>query len=140
MAADPAGTNPGNTPPEQPTQNEGSGTPNQAGGGSANGSQDQHCCQGARDMVSSETSGQTYRKFEGRGDEFTGHIYDYANSRQAADQFTKTTREICDYVGWTYKYRADAKTAVETLTHPAFTKPTDLPVNASQTQVRIWEK
>jgi hypothetical protein len=38
-------------------------------------------------------------KFGGRCEELTGHIYDYASPRQATDQYTKTTREICEYVG-----------------------------------------
>jgi hypothetical protein len=69
------------------------------------------------------------------------HIYyDYANPRQAADIFTKTTREICEYVGRTYKYGADTKTVLETLTTPVFPEPTDPPTGATRTQERIWEK
>jgi hypothetical protein len=55
----------------------------------------------------------------------TRRVYDYANPRQAADQFTKTTRKICEYVGRTYKYGADAKTTLKTMAEPTFTEPTD---------------
>jgi hypothetical protein len=66
------------------------------------------------------------------------HIYDFANPRQAADQFTKTTQEICEYVGRMYKYGADTKTALKSLAVPTFTELTDPAANASRTQVRIW--
>jgi hypothetical protein len=79
-------------------------------------------------------------KFEGRCEELTGHVYDCANARQAADQFTKTMHEICKYVGRMYKYGAEMKVALETLTDPVFTEPTDPPATATHTQVRIWEK
>jgi hypothetical protein len=64
-------------------------------------------------------------KFEERCDDLAGHIYDYANPHQAADQFMKTTRKICEYVGRTYKYGLDAKTVLEAMAKPMFTEPTD---------------
>jgi hypothetical protein len=65
-----------------------------------------------------------------------GHIYDYANPRQAAaDHFTKMMREICEYMGRTYMYGADTKMALETLTEPMYEEPMAPPANASQTQV-----
>jgi hypothetical protein len=79
-------------------------------------------------------------KFEGRCEELSGHIYDYASLRQAVDMFTKTTREVCEYVGRMYKYGANTKTVLETLAMPIFAEPTDPAANASCTQVRIWEK
>jgi hypothetical protein len=79
-------------------------------------------------------------KFKGRCDNLTGHIYNYANPQQAVDQFTKATRDICEYVGRTYKYGADAKMVLETLAEPTFTEPMDLDATATRTQVRIWEK
>ena len=45
-------------------------------------------------------------KFEGKCDEIKGHIYDCSNSHQS-DLFTKTTKEIKEYVGRTYKYGGD---------------------------------
>ena len=47
-------------------------------------------------------------KFEGKSDDLKGHVYDCSDSRQA-DQFTKTTKEIAEYVGRTYKYGGDPK-------------------------------
>jgi hypothetical protein len=69
-----------------------------------------------------------------------GHVYDYANPRQAADQFIKTLCEICEYIGRTYKYGADMKTTLETMADPVFTEPTYPPATATRNQVRISER
>jgi hypothetical protein len=42
-------------------------------------------------------------KFEGKCDELKGHIYDCSDARQS-DQFTKTSKEIAEYAGRTYKH------------------------------------
>ena len=47
-------------------------------------------------------------KFEGKCDELKGHIYDCSHAKQA-DQFTKTTKEISEYVGRTYKHGGDIR-------------------------------
>jgi hypothetical protein len=49
-------------------------------------------------------------KFEGRCTDLKGHIYDCSDVRQS-DQYTKTTKEIAEYVGRTYKYGGDARLA-----------------------------
>jgi hypothetical protein len=134
MTADP-GTSPGSTPSPWPAQNEGSGLHNQTGGG-----QGQRRCHGARRGQPQRDTAPRVSKFEGRCEDLSGHIYDYVNPRQAADQFTKTTREICEYVGRTYKYGADTKMALETMAEPTFTEPTDPDATATRTQVRNWEK
>ena len=68
-----------------------------AGSSTVAGSQGQHKKPGAkrgqRDQVMKPT------KFkQGRCEELAGYIYDYAGDKQAADQYTKTMREICKYV------------------------------------------
>jgi hypothetical protein len=126
---------PGSTPSPRPAHNEGSGSLNQTGGG-----QGQRRRQGARRGQPQRDSAPQVSKFEGRCEDLSGHIYDYANPRQAADQFTKTTREICEYLGRTYKYGADTKMALETMAEPTFAEPTDPVATATRTQVRIWEK
>ena len=78
-------------------------------------------------------------KFEGKCPDLKGHIYDASDSRQS-DQYMKTTREIAEYVGRTYKYGGDVRLAVETLTIPTFPVPTDPAAGASRTDIRIWEK
>ena len=78
-------------------------------------------------------------KFEGKCDDLKGHIYDCSDSRQA-DQFTKTTREIAEYVGRTYKYGGDARVTVENLEKATIRMPDDLPEGANKTMERIWEK
>ena len=95
---------------------------------------------GRRNQQNREQQPTRAPKFEGRCDELSGHIYEYASTRQAVDMYTKTTREICEYVGRTYKYGADTKMALETLAVPTFPHPNDPPENASRTEVRMWEK
>jgi hypothetical protein len=132
------------TPSGRPAQAEGSGSQNvqsnQSTAGGASGNHGQRHRQGGR--AGRERDQQTPRatKFEGSCDALKGHIYDYTSPRQAADQYTKTTREICEYVGSTFKYGADTKTALETLAVPTFPEPVDPPAGATRTQERIWEK
>ena len=42
-------------------------------------------------------------KFEGKCADLKGHIYDCSDVSQS-DQYTKTTKEIAEYVGRTYTY------------------------------------
>ena len=78
-------------------------------------------------------------KFEGKCADLKGHIYDCSDVRQS-DQYTKTTKEIAEYVGRTYTYGDDARLAVETLALSTLAKPTDPPADANRTDTRIWEK
>jgi len=78
-------------------------------------------------------------KFDGKCADLKGHIYDCSDVRQS-DQYTKTTKEIAEYVGRTFTYGGDARLAVETLKLPIMTIPVDPPENANRTETRIWEK
>ena len=78
-------------------------------------------------------------KFEGRCEQLKGHVFDCSDARQS-DMYTKTIKEIAEYVGRTYKYSGDIRLAVENLELPDTTEPDDPPANATRTQVRIWEK
>ena len=78
-------------------------------------------------------------KFDGKCADLKGHIYDCSDVRQS-DQYTKTTKEIAEYVGRTFTYGGDARLAVETLKLPIMTMPVDPPENANRTETRIWEK
>jgi hypothetical protein len=66
-------------------------------------------------------------------------IYDCFDSRQA-DIFTKTTKEIAEYVGRMYRYGSDVRLAIENLESPTLTLPTDPPDSATKTETIIWEK
>ncbi len=66
------------------------------------------------------------------------YVYDCSNPRQAADNFTRTTKEIAEYTG--IKYGAEVKIAIETLHIPVLPMPKDLPAGASVTDTRIWER
>jgi hypothetical protein len=134
MAGDPGAT-PAGTPSERSSNAEGSGT---AGSSATAGSQGQRKKPGGKRGQRDHATKPI--RFEGRCEELAGHIYNYAGPKQAADQYTKTTREICEYVGRNYKHGADAKIALETLAVPTFPEPTDPPNDATRTRIRIWEK
>jgi hypothetical protein len=52
----------------------------------------------------------------------------------------KTTKEIAEYVGSTYKQGGDICQAVEGLSMPTLQEPPDPPEDATRTQIRKWEK
>jgi len=70
--------------------------------------------------------------------ELKGHIYDASDARQS-DQFIKTTREISEHVGRTYKYGGDICLAVQNLSLPTIAQPEDPPEDAGHTTIWIWE-
>jgi hypothetical protein len=78
--------------------------------------------------------------FEGRCDELKGYVYDCASTAKAADMYTKTTREIAEYIGREYKYSAVLVRGIETLVEPTIPEPDDLPPGASALEQRKWEK
>jgi len=80
-----------------------------------------------------------HTKFEGKCDDIKGHIYDCSDARQS-DLFVKTTKEVAEYVGRTYKYGGDIWLAVENLELSIINKPSDPPAGATRTQECIWEK
>jgi hypothetical protein len=81
----------------------------------------------------------TYKepKFEGRCAELKGEIYDGTDFRQA-DGYTKTTKEIAEYVGRVYS--GDARTTVESLVLPVFIYPSDPAEDATETEKRKSQK
>ena len=64
-------------------------------------------------------------------------MYDCSEFSQV-DGYTKTTKEIAEYVGRTYS--ADARTSVETLVLPTFTYPNDPAADTSGMGRRKWQK
>jgi hypothetical protein len=78
--------------------------------------------------------------FEGKCDGLKGHVYDCASAAKAADMYTKTTREIAEYVGREYKYSAILVRGIETLVEPVVPPPDELPDGASALDRRMWEK
>jgi hypothetical protein len=79
-------------------------------------------------------------RFEGRCEQLLGHIYDCGDNTRQVDTYTKTTREIGDYVGRTYKYGGDARIVVQTLTLPTIELPEDPKDGASKTAMKLWDK
>lgn len=77
-------------------------------------------------------------KFEGREEKLSGYIYDLSSKQ--ADLYTKTTKEIAEFIGRTYKYGDDTKRAVLTLTAITFTEPVYPGDTATRPRTKIWEK
>jgi hypothetical protein len=84
-------------------------------------------------------SPQGLQSSKGKCDALKGHIYDSSDARQS-DQYMKTTKEIAEYVGRTFKYGGDARSAVETLETPTVTLPPDPATEATRGEVRLWRK
>jgi hypothetical protein len=78
-------------------------------------------------------------KFERKCNDLNGHIYDCYDSRQA-NQCIKTTKQIQDYVGRTFKGGGDERLIFDNLTLPVIPEPDNLPKEATLTKHRIWEK
>jgi hypothetical protein len=78
-------------------------------------------------------------KFEGKCNDLKGHIYDCSDVRQS-DIFVKTTKEIAEYAGHTFKKGSDARLAVENLSIPTLVPPT-APAGATDRSLnRVWER
>jgi hypothetical protein len=77
--------------------------------------------------------------FEGQCEELKMHVYDATDIRQA-DQFIKSTREICDYICRTYKYGMDMRLSIENMELYGIPQPDDPSESATCTEIRIWEK
>jgi hypothetical protein len=76
-------------------------------------------------------------KFAGRCEELKGKVCDCSDFSQA-DGYTKTTKEIAEYVGRVYS--ADTRTLVEALMLPTFVYPSDPAATATKTEKRKWQK
>jgi len=95
---------------------------------------------GYRNRFSQKGSTSTSNTFEGRCDDLKGHIYDCANTTKAADMYTKTTREIIEYIGRTFKYSTDLVKGMESLVEPKIAEPEELPEGATALEKRKWDK
>jgi hypothetical protein len=78
-------------------------------------------------------------RFQGKCDDLKGYIYDCSDWRQA-DVYTKTTKEIGEYIGRTYCHGSDVRRAVQTLVMPVMIVPADPPEGAPRSIERMWEK
>jgi hypothetical protein len=78
-------------------------------------------------------------KFEGRCSDMKGNVYDCNDAKQT-DQYSKTTKELADYVGRTYKYGGDMRQAILSLTVPVIQEPQEPDDEENRLQMRLWEK
>ena len=87
------------------------------------------------------STGINRTRFEGRCDALKGYVYDTTGSKQQQTElYIKTTEEIAGYVGKTYDNGRDIRRAVEKLSPPPFTPPSDPPTNATETEKEIWKE
>jgi hypothetical protein len=93
--------------------------------------------QGKRRAFKKPTHPPRQPKFEGKCDDLKGHIYDCSSPRQV-DLFAKTTKEIAEYVGRSYRYGTDVQRAIQEMALPILRKPVDPPDQASKTDSAIW--
>ena len=122
------------SPPIVSSSNEAAGSSNSPLAG--NNSNDRRPRYPPRRIVQPIT--RSYR-FEGRCEDLKGHVYDSVDARQA-DQYTKTTREIAEFIGRTYKYGMDTRLSIEKMKPFYIPQPEDPPEDATRTELRIWEK
>jgi hypothetical protein len=78
--------------------------------------------------------------FKGKCEDLKGHIFDCTGSTKAADMYTKTTREIAEYIRRTIKHSVDIVKGIENLTEPVIVEPDEPPESASALEKRKWEK
>ena len=88
--------------------------------------------------VSNPNSAIKEPKFEGRINDLKGHIYEC--SFKQTDTYSRTTKEVAEYAGRTFKYGNDVRIAIELLTPPHFEEPEEPEEPATKAQTRIWEK
>lgn len=62
-------------------------------------------------------------KYTGNTEDLKGHVFDLGYNQ--SDQYTATIREISQYVGKNYKYGADVKISIDSLTELTLVMPTD---------------
>ena len=62
-------------------------------------------------------------KFDGRCEDLKGHVYDNNDGRVAADVYTRTTKEIADYVGQKYRQGGDIRSTIQNMRRRTFTRP-----------------
>jgi hypothetical protein len=60
-------------------------------------------------------------KFDGKCKDLKGHIYDCSTSRQV-DLFTKSTKEIAEHVGRTFRHGTGIQRAIQELSIPTIKK------------------
>jgi hypothetical protein len=109
----------------------------QSGGGGGTGWSGRNAGRG-RQQNRINNHRQYQPRFEGREPALAGHIYDFTGERMP-DQFLKTTKEIKNYVGWTYtKFTADFVQSVEDLALADPVAPAN-PDPANQLAVEIWK-
>ena len=72
---------------------------------------------GQRKPMTTERPTTKQPKFEGKCEDLKGHIYDCSDSRQS-DMSVKTTKEIAEYVGRTFRCKTGNRKPLDAYTGP----------------------
>jgi len=67
------------------------------------------------------------------------YVYNCSGAGQA-EQYTKTTEKIAEYVGSEYTMGSNIRTAIESLTTSTLTMPNDPGANATRTEIFMWQE
>ena len=67
------------------------------------------------------------------------YVHDCSSTGQA-EQYSKTTEKIAEYVGTEYTMGSNIRTAIETLTTSTLTMPIEPGANASRTETFMWQE
>ena len=77
-------------------------------------------------------------RFEGRQDELKGLIFDCSDAKQA-DNYSKTIKEVTQYVGTNYKYSRHIRYLVENLELLIIEIPSDPVSTVTLSETQIWK-
>jgi hypothetical protein len=78
-------------------------------------------------------------KFEGKCEDMKGHVYNCTDGRQAGG-YTKTTEEIAEHIGRTYRFGADASCVISTLGPPVWVKPSNPHIQYGEKKLSLREE
>ena len=78
-------------------------------------------------------------RFIGMCTALSEYTYDCSGNGQA-EQYSKTTEKIAEYVGTEYTMGSNIRTAIETLTTSTLTMPIEPGANASRTETFMWQE
>jgi hypothetical protein len=78
-------------------------------------------------------------RFEGKCPDLKGYICDCQHVHQA-NQYSRTTKEIAEFSGQTFRHGMDIQMTSESLENITLNLPDDPPDNATKTELRLWEK
>ena len=78
-------------------------------------------------------------RFTGACEELKDYVYDMSSSRNNAEMFTQTTKEIGEHIAREYNGGDEFRNGLPTMTLPMLVAPALPADSASAIQVKLWE-